>query len=50
MSANFTYDFTTNPQVAYVRLLIPDTVDDPPTMAAKFSDDEIMCLAFAQAC
>ncbi len=49
MSANFTYDFTTNPQVAYVRLLIPDTVDDPPTMAAKFSDDEIMAFYQIQA-
>jgi hypothetical protein len=38
----FSYDFEANPQVALVRALIPDTVDDPPTMPCKFSDREIM--------
>lgn len=40
MTSPFTYDFDTNPQVAYVRLLISDTVntDEQP---AIFSDTEI---------
>lgn len=38
---SFTYDLTSNPTVAYVRLLISDTVDNPPTQPAIFSDEEI---------
>ena len=43
MTATYTYDFDTAPQISYVRLLIPDTSfipdTDPPAMI--FSDQEI---------
>ncbi len=43
----FTYDFDTNPNVAYIRLLIADTVntDEHP---AIFSDTEITAFYFIQ--
>lgn len=36
----FTYDFNSNPQVAYVRLMIPDTVNTD-AQPAVFNDNEI---------
>ncbi len=44
----FTYDFATNPQVAYVRLLIPDTVNDPTKNLPIFSDEEIQAFYVIQ--
>jgi hypothetical protein len=41
---SFTYDFTNNPQVAYVRLLIPDT----QATKAIFSDEEITAFYYIQ--
>lgn len=45
---SFTYDFTTNPQVAYVRLLIPDTTNALPNTPI-FTDEEITAFYFIQA-
>ena len=38
---SFTYDFATNPAIAYVRLLIPDTVNDPTKNLPIYQDEEI---------
>ncbi len=45
---SFTYDFVNNPQVAYVRLMIPDTVDDPTQNLPIFQDEEINAFYFIQ--
>lgn len=39
---SFTYSWSTSPLIAQVRLMVGDTVDDPPTQPAIFQDDEIM--------
>lgn len=46
---SFTYDFNTNPAVAYVRLLIPDTVQDPTKNLPIYQDEEINAFYFIQA-
>lgn len=45
---SFTYDFNTFPQIAYVRLLIPDTVEDAAKNLPIFSDEEINAFYFIQ--
>ena len=40
LTSPYTYDFDTNPQVAYVRLMIPDTVNTEE-QPAIFNDNEI---------
>lgn len=37
----FSYDFNTNPAVAYIRLLLPDTTEDPAKNLPIFQDNEI---------
>ena len=44
---DFTYDFATNPLVAYIRLLIADTVNTD-AQPAIFSDTEITAFYFIQ--
>lgn len=46
---SFTYNFDTNPAIAFVRLLIPDTVDNPTKNLPLFSDEEISAFYQIQA-
>lgn len=46
---SFSYDFVSNPMIANVRLLIPDTVNDPSQNLPIYSDEEIQAFYNIQA-
>ena len=46
---SFTYDFNNNPNVAYVRLLIPDTTQNAALYLPIFQDEEINAFYTIQA-
>lgn len=41
---SFTYTFGANPTIDYPRLLISDTVNNPPTQPCVFQDEEITAM------
>lgn len=41
---SFSYQFGANPQIDYPRLLIADTVNNPPTQPCIFQDQEIIAV------